>query len=85
MKKNEERYIAGKLSLDDLHNNLHTYLMNPSLVKEPEIFISKTNPHKIVINGVNMGSLFDLVMSDDTVHGKPAIEVAREIIKENMV
>lgn len=68
-----------------MEEDLGNYLLNPDFNKELEMFISKTNPHKVVLNGVNLGSLFDLVMSDDTVHGKPAIEVAREIIKENMV
>lgn len=81
MEKNEEVCKEEKLNLDDLGN----YLMNPSLKKEPNTFISNIDPHKVVINGVNIGSLFDLIMSDDTVHGKPSIEVAREIIKENMV
>ena len=76
--------LFTKPNLPDL-DLLETYLMNPSFKKEPNTFISNIDPHKVVMNGVNIGSLFDLVMSNDTVHGKPSIEVAREIIKENMV
>ena len=80
-----ENSRSGFNSKPIMEEDLGNYLINPSLKKEPNTFISNIDPHKVVLNGVNLGSLFDLVMSNDTVHGKPAIEVAREIIKENMV